>query len=511
MSDRNPMSRRLRGIALLCTFTLVAACDSETSDSVAVIPPARNVATPAESGQAIAQIQQQANRLESLDELGDQPLARRKLEIQNWQTEGGARVLFVEARELPMFDLRLTFAAGSSQDGGVPGLAMLTNAMLNEGVEGKDVTAIAQGFEGLGADFSNGSYRDMAIAGLRSLSAADKREPALALFSQVVGRPTFPEDALQRIRNQVLTGFEFQKQNPGKLASLELFEQLYREHPYAHPSEGTPDSIPGIGVEQLRDFHRRAYTAGNVVIALVGDLSREEAEAIATQVSNALPQGAALSAPAVPNSPQATREHIDFPSNQTHLLLAQLGIPRGHPDYAALYLGNQILGGGGFGTRLMEEVREKRGLTYGIYSGFSPMQTNGPFMINLQTRADLAEGTLELVQRLVAEFLQDGPTEAELERSKRQIAGSFPLSTASNADIVGQLGSIGFYGLPLSYLEDFMQQVQALSVEDVKAAMNTHLSADGFVIVTAGPEVEQKPLPPPSEKPLQQPDSVPEH
>src|SRR5690554_1140120 len=127
MSDRNPMSRRLRGIALLCTFTLVAACDSETSDSVAVIPPARNVATPAESGQAIAQIQQQANRLESLDELGDQPLARRKLEIQNWQTEGGARVLFVEARELPMFDLRLTFAAGSSQDGGVPGLAMLTN------------------------------------------------------------------------------------------------------------------------------------------------------------------------------------------------------------------------------------------------------------------------------------------------------------------------------------------------------------------------------------------------
>lgn len=511
MSDRNPMSRRLLGLVLLCSFAL-AACDSETGETVASIPPAKNVATPAESGQAIANATRTKDtRLESLAELGDQPLARRNLEIQNWQTEGGARVLFVEARELPMFDVRLTFAAGSSQDSGVPGLAMLTNAMLNEGVEGKDVTAIAQGFEGLGADFGNGSYRDMAIASLRSLSATDKREPALTLFSQVVGQPTFPEDALQRIRNQVLTGFEFQKQNPGKLASLELFEQLYREHPYAHPSEGTPDSIPGIGVEQLRDFHRRAYTAGNVVIALVGDLSREEAEAIASQVSNALPQGAALPAPAVPSSPQATREHIDFPSNQTHLLLAQLGIPRGHPDYAALYLGNQILGGGGFGTRLMEEIREKRGLTYGIYSGFSPMQTNGPFMINLQTRADLAEGTLELVQRLVAEFLQHGPTEAELERSKRQIAGSFPLSTASNADIVGQLGSIGFYGLPLTYLEDFMQQVQALSVEDVKAAMNNHLSADGFVIVTAGPEVEQKPLPPPSEQPVEQPSSVPEH
>ncbi len=509
MSDRNLLRRGLYGLALLCAFGL-AACDSETGETVASIPPAKNVATPAESGQAIAKAQDET-RLESLDELDDQPLPRRKLDIQSWQTEGGAKVLFVEAHELPMFDLRLTFAAGSSQDGAAPGLAMLTNAMLNEGIEGKDVTAIAEGFEGLGADFGNGSYRDMAIASLRSLSAADKREPALQLFSQVVGQPSFPEDSLQRIRNQVLTGFEFQKQNPGKLASLELFEQLYQNHPYAHPSEGTPESIPGIGIAQLRDFHARAYTAGNVVIALVGDLSREEAEAIAAQVSAALPQGAALPPPPVPQAPAATHEHIDFPSNQTHLLLAQLGIPRGHPDYAALYLGNQILGGGGFGTRLMEEVREKRGLTYGVYSGFSPMQTNGPFMINLQTRANMSDATLQLVQQLVGEFLEKGPTEAELERSKRQIAGSFPLSTASNADIVGQLGSIGFYDLPLTYLEDFMQQVQALSVEDVKVAMNEHLRADGFVIVTAGPEVEQKPLPPPSEKPLEQPSSVPEH
>jgi zinc protease len=159
----------------------------------------------------------------------------------------------------------------------------------------------------------------------------------------------------------------------------------------------------------------------------------------------------------------------------------------------------------------MEEIREKRGLTYGIYSGFSPMRAEGPFMINLQTRADLADGTLQLVQQLIGEFLANGPTQAELERSQREIAGSFPLSTASNADIVGQLGSIGFYDLPLTYLEDFMAQIQTLGVEDVKAAMNRHLQADGFVIVTAGPTVEQQPLPPPSDKPIVQPSSVPEH
>jgi predicted Zn-dependent peptidase len=149
-------------------------------------------------------------------------------------------VLFVEARELPMFDLRLTFAAGSSQDGGTPGLATLTNAMLNEGVAGKDVTAIAEGFEGLGADFGNGSYRDMAVASLRSLSAADKREPALKLFTEVVGKPTFPEDALKRIKNQMLAGFEYQKQNPGKIAGKALFGNLYGDHPYAHPATARP-------------------------------------------------------------------------------------------------------------------------------------------------------------------------------------------------------------------------------------------------------------------------------
>jgi zinc protease len=447
----------------------------------------------------------------SLAELGDQPPSRRELNIQTWQTAEGAEVLFVEARELPMFDLRLTFAAGSSRDSDVPGLAMLTNAMLNEGVPGKDVGAIAAGFEGLGAEFGNGAYRDMAVASLRSLSAAEQREPALALFNQVLGQPTFPEDALARIKNQLLAGFEYQKQNPGKLASLELFERLYGSHPYGHPSEGTAESIPQISREQLQAFHAKAYSAGNAVIALVGDLSRAEAEALAAEVSAALPRGPALPPIGEPQKPEAGLSHIEFPSNQTHLMIAQLGIDRRDPDYAALYLGNQIFGGGGFGTRLMTEVREKRGLTYGVYSGFSAMQARGPFMISLQTRAELSAGTLQLIKDLLRAYLAEGPTQQELADAKRELAGSFPLSTASNGDIVGQLASIGFYDLPLSYLEDFMREVQALSTEQVKAAMAKHLDVDGLVIVSAGPTVAQKELPPPSDAPAELPSGVPEH
>lgn len=450
-------------------------------------------------------------KLQSLAELDGKAPPRRQLDIQRWTTAEGARVLFVAAHELPMFDLRLTFAAGSSQDGDTPGLATLTNAMLNEGIAGQDTTAIASGFERLGASFGNGAYRDMAVASLRCLSAAEQRDPALALFAQVVGAPTFPAAPLARVKNQLLAGFELQKQNPGKLASIALFHQLYGSHPYAQPSDGTPQSVAKIDRAQLAAFHARAYAAGNAVIALVGDLSRSEAESIAARLSATLPKGPALPPPPAPQAPAAVSQHIEFPSQQTHLMLAQLGIDRRDPDYAALYVGNQILGGGGFGTRLMEEVREKRGLTYGIYSAFTPMQVAGPFMINVQTRAELSEATLGLVRELVRDFVKQGPTATELAQVKRELSGSFPLSTASNAEIVAQLGAIGFYNLPSTQLEDFMNQVQQLSVEQVRAAVARHLDPDAFVVVSSGPSVAQKPLPPPVARPAAQPTGTPEH
>ena len=491
MSERNGLRYGLLGLALLVLLALLAMVINR--------PDSRQTEVPV------------GDSIESLAALGDQPPSRRNLNIQTWQTAEGAKVLFVEARELPMFDLQLTFAAGSSHDDGSAGLALLTNAMLNEGVPGKDVGAIATGFENLGANFGNGAFRDMAIASLRSLSAAEQREPAMQLFNQVIGQPTFPDDALARIKNQLLAGFEFQKQNPGKLASLALFERLYGTHPYAHPSDGNAESIPAISREQLQAFHAKAYTANNAIIALVGDLSRSDAEALASAVSAALPQGPALPRIAQPQEPKAGLQHIEFPSNQTHLMIAQLGIDRRDPDYAALYLGNQVFGGGGFGTRLMTEVREKRGLTYGVYSGFSAMQARGPFMINLQTRAELSDGTLQLVKSMLADFIANGPTEQELNNAKRELAGSFPLSTASNAAIVGQLGSMGFYDLPLSYLEDFMRDVQALTVEQVKTAVAKRLDVNALVIVTAGPTVAQKELPPPTDNPIEQPSAVPEH
>lgn len=439
-------------------------------------------------------------RISSLAELSKHDPVTRTLDIQEWHTTSGTKVLFMAAPELPMFDLRLTFAAGSSKDQQVYGLASLTNAMLNEGTGSLDAGKIAARFEDLGAEFAAGSYRDMAVTSLRSLSDPKLSAPALELFSQVIAQPNFPASSLARIKNQLLAGFEYEKQNPGKLASLALFTQLYGEHPYAHSSSGDAQSIPAITRQQLQNFHRNYYSAANAQIALVGDLTVAQAKAISEKVSARLPQGAAAAVTPEPLKSAASHTHIEFPSTQTHILLAQLSVKRGDPDYPALFIGNQILGGGGFGTRLMEEVREKRGLTYGIYSSFSPMQAIGPFMINVQTRAELSAATLQLVEDLLREYIANGPTAAELAEAQRESLGSFPLSAASNSAIVGQLAAIGFYDMPLTWMNDFMQDIQALTVEQVHAALQRHLNTEQLVIVTAGPTVTQLPLPAPVER-----------
>jgi len=454
-------------------------------------------------------------KLQSLAKLSEQPPVAAHIEIKQWRTSNGTRVLFVYSPQITMLDVRLIFAAGSSrEEDSQAGLALLTNALLGEGTQNKDASAIAEGFDRLGAEFESGTYRDMAIVSLRTVSPIDawpvgveeitlkhRREDALALLEEVLAKPSFPEDALGRIKNQLLAGFEHDKQNPGKQAGSALFKRLYGTHPYAHPREGSMETIARISREDIRSFYQRAYNASNAVIVLVGYLPSGEpmARTIAEQLSSALPQGEALPKLPEPATPAAGKSHIEYPSQQSHLLLASLGVARNDPDYPALYLGNQILGGG-FGSRLTEEVREKRGLTYGIYSGFTPMAASGPFIISAQTRAEQSEGTLALIQQILADFIENGPTEKELSAAKRELSGSFPLTLMSNADIAGQLGAIGFYDLPLNHLEQFMQQTQQVTVKDIKAAFARHLDAGKLVIVSAGPTVPQQPLPAPTER-----------
>ncbi len=332
----------------------------------------------------------------------------------------------------------------------------------------------------------------MGIISLRTLSAAEYRQPVVALFNQVIGSPSFPQDALDRLRTRAMQGLRMEQQVPGPQASKAFMATVFADHPYGQPSEGTLESLPQIQRQQLVDFYDTYYAAGNTVIAMVGDLSRSEAEEIAAQISAALPAGAA--APALPRAEvlsERKREHIDFPSAQTHILLGNQATWRGNPDHVALHVGNQILGGGGFASILTDEVRQQRGYVYGIGSGFSAMAAGGPFQVQFKTANENADEALTLTLDLVGKFVEEGPSQAQLEQARANILGSFALSTADNSDIIGQLGAIGFYDLPLDYLQWFNDQVRQVTVADIREAFRRTLDVEDLAIVSIGPEAPQ--------------------
>ena len=431
----------------------------------------------------------EAASLESVAIIESKATVSHTVDIQSWNTGKGAKVLFVESHEVPMLDVRLVFNAGSARDEAQPGIALFVNAMLNEGTENYSVDDIAKRFEGLGANFSNGSYRDMALASLRTLSDAEFRETALAMLYEVVGQPSFPQESLERIREQLLISLEHQKQRPGTVASNHFFETLYAGHPYGIPSDGTEASLRAITQSDLQRFHQRYYVASNLVIAIVGDVRTETAKAISTAIDAALQAGAPASRLPTPEPMSQTELRvIDFPSTQSHVLYGATSIKRGDPLRYALTVGNHILGGGGFTSRLNQVVRQDNGLAYSVYSYFSPMAVNGPFIMGLQTRNDQRDQALELMQTTFKNFIEQGPTDEELDDAKRNIINSFPLSVASNSSIASNLGAIGFYDLPLDYLDTYLQKIEAVSLDDIRNAFQETLQPDDMLTVIVGPE-----------------------
>ncbi|MFP4607144.1 MAG: M16 family metallopeptidase [Thiohalospira sp.] len=408
-------------------------------------------------------------------------------EIQQWQTDNGADVLYVHAPELPMVDLQVTFAAGSARDGDKPGLAALTNGLLEAGAGERGEEAIADDLAASGAELSTSAERDRASVHLRSLADPERLDPALAILADVLARPTFPEEAFERERRRALVGLRQAKQDPGEVADRAFHRALYGDHPYAHPTSGTEESVEGLARTDVATFHDRYYVAANADVAIVGDVDRERAAELAEAAVAELPDGeAAPPLPEVADLEEAEQVAKDFPSAQTHLLIGQPGMRRGDPDYWPLLVGNHILGGSGFGSRIMEAVREERGLAYSAYSHFRPLGRRGPFIIGLQTANANAEEAEELARDLLADFVEEGPSEDELEAAKANLVGSFPLRINTNSDLLGYLAMIGFHDLPTDYLDRFTDRVEAVTVEDIRDAFRRRVDPDRLVTVTVG-------------------------
>jgi|AntDeeMinimDraft_5_1070356.scaffolds.fasta_scaffold00436_20 zinc protease len=408
-------------------------------------------------------------------------------EIEQWTTDNGARVLFVQAPEIPMVDARVTFDAGSARDGDTPGIARLTSNLLMSGTEERDTDEVARALEREGAEVSTGSARDMAWIKLRSLSEAERLDPVASLVGELLAGPAFPESELDRLVEQQRTGLREQEQSPGGIADKLFREAVYGDHPYGGDPLGTRESLDAIDREAARRFHDEYYVAANANIAIVGDIDIERAKALARTLVGDLPAGG--SAPALPAVPELEEDRTieePFPSTQAHVKTGRPGVARGYEHWPALYVANHVLGGGGFTSRLYEEVRSKRGLVYGVYSHFSPMAQTGPFQIQLQTRGDQVDQALEVVHDVFNRFHSKGPSAEEVEDSILNITGGFPLQIDSNDDITGYLAMMGFYGLPADYLERFPEEVREVDADSAHAAFLDALGQRPRVTVIVG-------------------------
>lgn len=413
--------------------------------------------------------------------------------IQHWQAPSGAQVYFVENHDLPMLDVAVAFPAGSGFDTAEKsGLAALTHGLLDLGAEGMNEDEIARKLADIGAQMGGQFDADRANVALRTLSSRAEREEALSVMARVLQRPLFPEAVLAREKARLIAGLKEAETKPESIAAKAFGKAVFGAHPYGLSTSGEIASVEKLQRSDLDNFYALHYGANSAVVALMGDVSRAEAEIIAQNLTAQLPPGGASSEIAqVVMQSSASQLRIPHPASQSHILIGAPGVARADPDYFPLYVGNYILGGGGFVSRLMNEVREKRGMAYSVYSYFMPMQQPGAFQIGLQTRKDQADEAVQIVNSTLQDFIERGVTEKELNAAKQNIINGFPLRIDSNKKILDYLGVIGFYNLPLTYLDDFSGKVAKVSVSDIRAAFKRKVNPNVLATVIVGAPAEK--------------------
>jgi zinc protease len=402
-------------------------------------------------------------------------LAQAAIPIEHWTASTGAKVFFVHSPSIPMLDVNIDFDAGSRYDPpGKAGLATLTAALLDKGaaaLEGqpaRDEAKIADGFADTGAAFGGAAGGDRGGIGLRTLTEQPELDQSVALAAQLIKAPTYPDAVVGREKQRLITAIREADVKPGVIADKALAKAMYPDHPYGVAA--TPDSVASITRDDIVRFWRDNYGAQRAVVTLIGAVDRKQAEAIAEQLTRGLPPGSA--APAMPQvrlNIAPSEQRMPHPAQQSSVAIGQPAIARG-----------------GFSSRLTDEVREKRGLTYGVDSYFAPSKQPGPFGISLQTKKAQTDEALALVRQVLARFVAEGPTEKELRAAKDNLINGFPLRIDNNRKLLTNVANIGWYGLPLDYLDTWTAQIGKVTREQVRAAFQRHVRPDNMATVIVG-------------------------
>ncbi|MDO8250037.1 MAG: pitrilysin family protein [Rhodoferax sp.] len=432
-------------------------------------------------------------------------LARAAIPIEHWTQASGVQVYLVPSQAIPMVDVQIDFDAGSRRDPpDKAGLASVTARMTAKGVlaaqapgsgaqaaePALDENALSEAWADLGASFGAGASGDRMSFSLRSLTYPDLLSKATQLAARQLGEPAFPESIWLRERETLNAAIKEANTRPATLAARAFNTAVYGQHPYGF--EMTQETLARISVADMKAVYNTLIQPCRAKVTIVGAVNRAQADGLVTQLFSRLPATTPAACPALPAVAEVApldkpaEQRIAFDSAQAHVLIGQPGYKRDDPDYFALTVGNYILGGGGFVSRLTNEVREKRGLTYSVYSYFAPGLHAGAFTLGLQTRPDQATQAVQVSRDVVADFVAKGPLDAELKAAKDNLIGGFALRIDSNRKLLDNVANIAWNNLALDYLDTWTQQVEKVSAADIRAAFARKLQPQKMVTVVLG-------------------------
>lgn len=417
--------------------------------------------------------------------------------ITHWTQPSGARIYLVESPAIQMVDVKIDFDAGGRRDPAEKaGLASVTASQSTLGVlavKGQpalDENGLGEAWADLGASFGGNATSDRMSFSFRSLTFPDILPKVIALAARQLGEPSFAPDIWERNRQRLVASIKEANTQPATLANRAFAKAVYGAHPYGFDvNEAT---LAKITVDDMKALYARAVLPCRAVVSIVGAVTRAQADAMVTELMSRAPAATPADCAAWPNVPevasltQAKDERIAFDSAQAHVLIGQPGYKRDDPDFFALTVGNYVLGGGDFVSRLTNEVREKRGLSYSVYSYFSPALHAGAFTIGLQTRPDQVNQALQVSREVLAKFVADGPTASELKAAKGFLIGGFALRIDTNAKLLDNVSNIAWNKLPLDYLDTWTKAVEKITLADVKAAFARKLQPANMVTVVVG-------------------------
>ena len=415
--------------------------------------------------------------------------ARAAVEIQEVTSQSGVTAWLVEDYTVPIIVVRFAFEGGTTQDPeGKEGISTLMTGLFDEGAGDLDADAFQERLDEVGAEISFNASRDAVYGQMRML--AEERENAFELLQLAVNEPRFDQKPVDRIRGQIETRIRRDMRDPNTLGQEEFARALYGDHPYARRSDGTVETLGSITPDDLRDLHARTFARSNLNVAVVGAIDAETLKAELDRVFGDLPAEAELKT--VPDVEPKLGLDVDYeyPLPQSTLQLVYPGIERDDPDFFAAYLMNHILGGGTFSSRLFNEVREKRGLAYGVGSGLYTGDYSNSLMIGTSTRADRAQDALKVIRDVVKTLVEEGVGEEELAAAKTYVIGAYPINNLDSSSAVARtLLELQKEGRGIDYIERRVGYIEAVTAEEVEAVARRLLEAEPSVLVI-GPQPE---------------------